>query len=122
MAHRLDERVAAEGVCPVVGDDEAVAHDDDAVGRGEDLAEQMRDEDGGAALGGEAAHEREELARDDGVEAGRRLVEDDEPCRPVGDGEGPRDLHHLALGQGQVADDVARRDAVAREDRVERAA
>ena len=62
----------------------------------------------------------EELCRDDGVEAGGRFVEDDEPRRPVGDGEGARDLHHLATGEGQVADDLARRDAVTREDRVER--
>ena len=121
VAHRPDERFAVEGGGAVVSDDEAVAHDDDPVCRGQDLSEEVRDEDRRATFGTEPAYEREKLARDDSVEAGCRLIEDDEPCRPVGDGEGPRDLHHLPPGEGEVADDLARRDAVTREDRVERA-
>ncbi len=85
----------------------------------EDLAEQMRDEDGGAALLGEAAHELEQLLGHDGVQARGGLVEDDQPGRLIGDREGASDLDHLALRERQVADDGAGADAVPREDAVE---
>ena len=39
--------------------------------------------------------------------------------RVVGDGEGARDLDHLALADGQVANDILRADAVAGEDPVQ---
>ena len=53
------------------------------------------------------------------VERGGRLVEDDEPQRIVGDGEGARHLDHLALADRQIADHVGRPDAVAGKDLVE---
>ena len=129
-------RVAVSGMWPIavtsesrsnaaawsIGDDEAVAHDDDAVGGGRISPSrcEMR------IVQPPSAEKRRTNARscprDDGVEAGGRLIEDDEPCRRVGDREGPGDLDHLPLGERQVADDLARRDAVAREDRVERVA
>ena len=67
----------------------------------------------GAAARDEAADEGEELPGDMRVERGGRLVEDDERQRRVGDREGARDLHHLPAADREVADDVARRDAVA---------
>ena len=54
-----------------------------------------------------------------GVERGGRLVEDDEMERVVGDGEGARDLDHLAPADRQVADDIGGADAVAGKDLVE---
>ena len=67
------------------------------------------------------ADEGQQLAGDEGVEARCRLVEDDQPCRDIRLGEGPRDLDHLAPGERQVADDGVGRDAMAREDPVEHA-
>ena len=69
---------AVEGGGRVERGDPGVAHDGDAVGGGEDLAEEVRDEDDAAAVGGEAAHVGEELAREHAVERRGGLVEDDE--------------------------------------------
>ena len=59
-------------------DHEPISHDDDAIRGRQDLAEQVGDEDGRASLLGEAPHEVEELARDHGVQARGRFIEDDE--------------------------------------------
>ena len=118
-SHRRDERVAGERCRRPFGDHLAVAHDDDAVGASRDLAEEMRDQDAGAAARNEAADEGEKLPGDMRVERGGRLVEDDERHRRIGDGEGAGDLDHLAAADREIADDVARRDAVARKDLVE---
>ncbi len=61
----------------------------------------------------------EKLAGDHGVERRGRLVEDDEAQRRIGDGEGAGDLDHLPARDREVADDVARGDAVAGKDLVE---
>ena len=54
-----------------------------------------------------------------GIERRGRLVQDDQPSRHVGHGEGAGDLDQLALADGEVADHVVGLDAVAREDLVE---
>ncbi len=118
-AHRGDQLVAVEGGGLVGGDHLAVAHDDDAVGVVENLAEEMRDQDAARAGRHGAAHESEKLPGGVGVERGGRLVEDDEVERVVGHGEGARDLHHLAPPDRQVRDDCVRRDAVAGKNLVE---
>ncbi len=79
----------------------------------------MRDQDDRAALRGETAHEIEQLACHDDVQTRGRLIEDDELDRLVRHRERARDLHHLALRERQVADDVGGRDRVAGEDGVE---
>ena len=68
-----------------------------------------------APVADDAADEGEELAGGMGVERGGRLVEDDEVERVVGDGEGARDLDHLAAADREVADDVGRRRCRGRE-------
>ncbi len=83
------------------------------------LAEQMRDQDAAAAAGDEAAHEGQQLAGRVRIERGGRLVEDDQSSGSCGHREGARHLDHLAPADGQVADDVGGRDAVARKDLVE---
>ena len=100
-------------------DDARIAHDHDSLRGGEDLAEQMRDENAAHARSHMLAHEGQELSRDDGVERGGRLVEDDQTGRVVGNREGSGDLDHLPLGDRQVADDLAGVDAVTRKDPLE---
>ena len=119
VAHGGHERVARELAGRSRRDDQAVAHHHDPVGGGQDLAQEMRDQDAGAAAGHEAAHEGEQLVGHDRVQGRGRLVEDHQPAGHVGDGEGARDLDQLALPDGEVADQIAGGDAVAREDRVE---
>jgi hypothetical protein len=106
-AHGGDKRVAgvASGLPGV--DNEPVAHDDDAVRGGEDLAQQMRDEDAAAAGGNEAAHESEQLPGHMGVERRGRFVQNDQPYRDVRHRKGAGDLDHLTSGDGEVADKVA---------------
>ena len=121
-AHRGDELVAVEGGRQVGGDDLAVAHHDDAVRGGEDLAEEMRDQDAARAHADDAADEVQKLPGGMRVERGGRLVEDDEVERVFGDGEGAGDLDHLAVPDRKIADDGVGRDAVARKNLVELAA
>ena len=78
VAHRGHQRITGEGAGAVGGHDPPVTHDHDAVRGAQDLRQQVRDEDDGAAFLGEATHEREQLAGHDGVQARRRLVEDDQ--------------------------------------------
>ena len=118
-AHGRDQLVAVEGSRPVAGDDLAVAHDHDAVGILQDLAEQVGDQDAAQALGDRTADMRQELAGRMGVQRRRRLVEDDEMKRVRRHREGARHLHHLAPSDRQVADGVGRPDAVAGKDLVE---
>ncbi len=91
-------------------------------GGGENLAEEVRDQDAACAGADDAADELQELPRGMRVERGGRLVEDDEVERVFGDGEGAGDLHHLAVPDRKIADDRVGRDAVARKDLVELAA
>ena len=114
-SHRRDQRVAIEPGGRALGHDLAVAHHDDAVGGGKNLAEEMRDQDAGAAARDEAADEGEKLTGDMRVERGGRLVEDHQRERRIGDRKGARDLHHLAAADRKIADDLAGRDAVLRE-------
>ena len=79
----------------------------------------MRDQDAGAAGGNEAAHEVEKLARDDRIERGRRLIQDDELHRNIGHREGASDLDHLPACDREIADNVAGLDAVGRKNLVE---
>ena len=119
VAHGGDQPLPVEGRGIVGGDHLAVAHDDDAIGIVEHLAEQMRDQDGADAAGIGAAHEGQQLAGRVGIERGGRLVQDDQVQRLVGDGEGARHLDHLAPADRQVANDVGGCDVVARKDLVE---
>src|SRR3954454_4932834 len=83
-AHGRDQLVAVECGGAVGGDDLAVAHDDDAVRVFEDLAEELRDQDGARAARDDAADEGEELAGGLHVEGRSGLVEDDETERVFG--------------------------------------
>ncbi|GAB3802384.1 hypothetical protein GCM10027605_21760 [Micromonospora zhanjiangensis] len=73
------------------------------------VRQQVRGEQHGAARVGDAAHQRlEELASGQRVQAGDRLVEQQQPG-PLGQGE--RQRHLGALPAGQLADRLVRRDA-----------
>ena len=69
--HGGDQLVAVEGGGGVGGHDLAVAHDDDAVGILEDLAEEVGDQDAAGAAGDDAADERQQLAGGVGSRATR---------------------------------------------------
>ena len=67
-----------EGVRRSVSDDFSLREDNDAVTDALDCFEHMRDVEDGFALAREQDEEVLEQARGDGVEAGKRLVEDDQ--------------------------------------------
>ena len=122
VAHGLDQAGAVEAVDRPVGDDPAVAHDDDPVRGGKDFPQQVGYQDDRAAAGDERADIVQQLLGLALVEGGGRLVQDDDARRRAVGGEGAGDFHHLPPGDGQVADHRVGRNAVAREDRVQLAA
>ena len=79
----------------------------------------MRDQHHRAACLDERPDIGEQLAGQDRIQRRGRLVEDDQLHLPVADREGARDLDHLPAGDGEVADDGVRVDAVPWKDRVE---
>ena len=85
-------------------DDLAGVHHADAIAQRPDDPEVVRDEqDGGIGLGLERAHEVEDAGLDSGVQAGRRLVEDEE-LGVGGEGDGDDDaLLHPARQLVRVA-------------------
>ena len=119
VAHRGHQRVAGELAGRPRRHDPAVAHHHDPVGRRQDLAQKVRDQHARPAAGHEPAHEGQELVGHDRVQGRGRLVQDHQPGRHVGHREGARDLDQLALPDGEVADQIAGPDAVAREDLVQ---
>src|SRR6185295_15782303 len=68
--------------------------------------------------GDDAADEVQKLAGRVRIERRCGLVENDEVQRVVSHGEGAGNLHHLALGERQVADDLGGAYAVARKNLV----
>lgn len=102
-------RLLGRGGRRVGGADRRTAPDDgDLVGDGEHLAQLVRDEDDGQALGLEAAQvveERVDLLRD---QDRGRLVEDEGAGAAVEDLE---DLHALAVGDPEVLDEGVGADA-----------
>ena len=88
-------------------DDAAVAHDGHLVRDSEDFVDLVRDVDDRAAAGLEVGDDLEQLRHFALRERRRRLVHD-EDLRFVR--HGPRNLDHLPLRNGQVADAIVRID------------
>ena len=82
-----------------VADDAAVAHENDAVNLGEDVAEMMRDHDQARAFAGKAAEGFAEFALRGEVERVGRLVEE-ELARAMYEGAGDKDAALFAGGHG----------------------
>ena len=116
VTHGGDEAVATHGAGSGFGHHFAVAHDDGAVGDGEDLVEFVGDEDDGAAGGDEAADVGEEGGGEVTVEGGGGFVEDDDLRGCAGVAEGAGDLDGLAGAEREVADKAAGGQGEARED------
>ena len=118
MAATRELRVNSRGRPGI--DDLAVTHDHDPVRGVEDLAQQMGDEDAGAAR---LPRSRRTKARSwpattaSSEEVGSSRMTSLQ--RLLRHGEGPGDLDHLAPRDGKVADDGAGGDAMAGKDLVE---
>ena len=90
----------AQGVGGVLGEDLALAHEEQAVAALGLVHDVGGDEEGGAAVGGDGVEEVPQVAAQDGVEADGRFVEDEEfGGAEQGDGEGDA----AALAAGEVA-------------------
>ena len=87
-----------------VGDHAAVAHDHDAVGTPQHLAEHVRDEDAGDAVQPRLAHEGEQLLGGVLVET-RRGSSRITTLTGLSTRKSARDLDHLLLRQGEIADE-----------------
>jgi hypothetical protein len=59
-------------------------------------------QDAGPAVLHRPPQEPQQLLRGGGIQGGCRLVEDDHLGRGIALGEGPRDLDHLAIADGQI--------------------
>lgn len=95
---RLRAGAQAQVVGAVLGEDLALAHEQQAVAALGFVHDVRGDEDRRAALFGEAVEEVPEVAAQDGVEADGRFVEDEQfGCAEQGDGEG--DAGALASGE-----------------------
>ena len=98
-----EARFGEQFVARAVGDDAAVAHEDDALDFGQDVAEVMGDEDEAGAFGGEAAQGFAQLALGGEVERVGWLVEEQLP-RTVD--EGARDEDAALFSGGHFADEL----------------
>ena len=103
--HVLDDPGGVDVVGLGLGDEAAVAQDDDAVGDLERLFEVVGDVDDRDAVGGEVAHDAEEHLDLGRAERGGRLVHDQD-AGVLGERAG--DLDDLLLAEAQVADLRAR--------------
>ncbi len=96
-AHRRDQRVAGEVGCLALRNGPSVLHHHDAMGRGQDFAEEMRDQDDGGAALGLRFHIGQELLGGHGIERRGRLIQNDKAQRIGRQREGAGNLGHLAL-------------------------
>lgn len=91
-------RTGAQCVRGVLREDAALAHEEQVVAALGFVHDVGGDEEGGAAGGGEVVEEVPQVAAQDGVEADRRFVEDQE-LRAAEEGDGEGDAAALAAGE-----------------------
>ncbi len=105
--HHPDQMVDAGGLDVDGADHATVAQDRRAIADRHDLVEPVGDVDDADAAGLERAHEVEQPAHLGGAQGRRRLVHDDEARL---DRQRAGDLHHLLVGDAEVAHQPSRLD------------
>ena len=120
LAHRSHQSVAVGVLCCRNLHDLPVAHDNQPVGHGKNLAQFVCDQHAGLAGRDEFSDVRQQLRRRLPVERRRRLVQDHQFQRLRAGREGTRHFDQLALADRQLARHVVCTQAVPRKDHVER--